>query len=425
MTRTKIAVRTLPLMIAGLFSGSAMAAGFQLWEQNASGLANSYAGSAAVADNASTIYFNPAGMTQLQAHEISGGLSAVRPSYKFSNNGSLASPLPPPNGTPLTGSNGDDAGGWGYIPNGYLSWALNKDLYIGVGVGAPFGLKTEYGDDWIGRFQSIKFEIKTYNINPSIAYRVNDMLSLGAGVSWQRLEAQYVRQAAVLNALTRATRVTLDLDDDSWGWNVGALVTLSPSTRIGFSYRSTIEHDVSGTLKSNNQLVSPDVGANATIKLPDTAIFSVYQKLDDRWDMMGDVSWTGWSSIRTVPILRSNGTLAQTLEPEFRNTWRVAFGGGYKVNDALKAKFGIAWDQTPVPNEQKRLTALPDEDRIWLSIGGQWKPTPASALDIGFAYLIIKDPKVNNDQAAAGRGIVRGEYDAKAYILGAQYSMNF
>lgn len=425
MPERRFLLRALPALIAATSAGSAAAAGFQLWEQNASGIATSYAGSAAVADNASTIFFNPAGMTQLQPREISVGLSLVRPSYKFSNDGSLASPLPPPAGTPLTGSSGGDAGDWGYLPNGYLSWALTKDLYIGIGVGAPFGLKTEYDPDWIGRFQSIEFDIKTYNVNPSIAYRVNDKLSLGAGVSWQRLEATYIRQAALLNAATRATRVTLDLDDDSWGWNVGALFNLSPSTRIGFSYRSAIEHDVEGTLKSNNQLVSRNTGAKATIELPDTAILSVYQKLDERWDMMGDISWTGWSSIKTVPILRANGTLAQTLEPEFRDTWRVAFGGGYKYNDAWKVKFGIAWDQTPVPSEEHRLTALPDEDRVWLSIGGQWKPSPNSALDLGFAYLVISDPKIDNNQAAQGRGIVRGEYDAKAYILGAQYSMSF
>jgi long-chain fatty acid transport protein len=426
MSQQGYTLRLLPALITGLFSTCASAAGFQLLEQNASGIGNAYAGSAAVAENASTIFFNPAGMTMLKPREISAGISAVRPSYKFTDTGSNVFPAP-------TLGNGGDAGDWGFIPNGYLSWALNKDLYLGLGVGAPFGLKTEYDPDWVGRFQSIKFEIKTYNINPSIAFRLNEQFSIGAGFSWQRLEAEYVRQAAVavpppgvaLTPRAQNTRLTLELDDDSWGWNVGALWQVSPSTRVGVSYRSTIEHDVTGTIKSTDQLISPDTGAKATIELPDTAIVSVHQKLDDRWEMMGDVSWTGWSSIKTVPIIRDNGTTAQTLEPEFDDSWRIALGGGYKYNDAWKVKFGIAWDETPVPNEQKRLTALPDEDRIWLSIGGQWKPSPTSALDFGFAYLIIDDPKVDNDQRAQGRGLVRGEYDAEVYILGAQYSMSF
>jgi long-chain fatty acid transport protein len=419
-------VRALPVFAASLLSGTASAAGFQLLEQNASGIGNAYAGSAAIAENASTIFFNPAGMTQLKAREFSLGLSAVRPSYKFSNNGSLASPLPPPSGTPLTGSNGGDAGDWGFIPNGFLSWGLTKDLYVGVGLSAPFGLKTEYDADWIGRFQSIKFEIKTYNVNPSIAYRINDKVSIGAGVNWQRLESVYERQAAVVNPLAQGTRVKLDLDDDSWGWNVGALFNVSPTTRIGVSYRSAIKHEVDGSLTSNNQLVSPNIGARASIKLPDTAILSVVQRLSDRWEMLGDISWTGWSSIKDVDIFRANGTLAQTLEPRFRDSWRVAFGGIYKYTDAWRLKFGIAWDQTPVPNAEHRLTALPDNDRLWLSIGGQWRPTLTSALDLGFAYLHIKDTDINNDQLATGRGLVRGSYDSsKAYILGAQYSQSF
>ena len=418
MTQRTLMRWSFPAALATLFSGVASAAGFQLLEQNASGIGNAYAGSAAVAENASTIYFNPAGMTMLQAREFSAGLSLIKPSAKFTNNGSVVLPA-------ATGSNGGDAGDWGFVPNGYLSWALSKDLYAGVGVSAPFGLKTQYDEDWVGRFQSIMFEIKTYNINPSIAYRVNDKFSIGAGVNWQRLEATYERQAAVLNALTQATRVKLDVADDSWGWNAGVLFNPSPSTRIGLSYRSTIEHNLTGNLTSSNQLVSPNVGAGATIKLPDTAILSIVQKLDDRWEMLGDLSWTGWSSIKQVPILRSNGSIAQTLEPQFRDTTRIALGGNYKYSDEMKFKFGVAWDQTPVRSPERRLVALPDEDRIWLSVGTQWKPSPASTLDFGLSYLFVSNPQINNNQTLQGRGLVKGEYKNNIAILGAQYSMRF
>jgi len=140
------ALRLIPAWVLVLFSGVASSSGFQLTEQNGSGLGNAYAGSAAVAENASTIYFNPAGMTQLKAHEISGGLAAVRTSFKFSNNGSDVGAL--------TGTgDGGDGGGWGFIPNGYLSWALSNHLYVGVGVGAPYGLKTEYDKPWVGAAQ--------------------------------------------------------------------------------------------------------------------------------------------------------------------------------------------------------------------------------------------------------------------------------
>lgn len=431
MQKTLIA-RVLPAALLALASGTASAAGFQLLEQNASGIGNAYAGSAAVAENASTIFYNPAGMTQLQAREMSVGLSLVRPSFKFTDQGSSAGVL---------SGNAQDAGDWAALPNAYLSWALNKDLYVGVGMGAPFGLVTEYNRDWIGSAHSIKFDIKTININPSIAWRVNEKVSLGFGVNWQRMEAEYVRRAGIVDLPAGAGGVpiprplsqsfaTLDADDDSWGWNVGALFTVSDATKVGVSYRSKIKHELEGSLS----LAGPNPvfnavgssGANATVELPDIFIFSVAHKLDPKWELLGDVSWTGWSSVDKVDIMRSSGALAQTLDTDFQDTWRVALGANYQLNDAWKLKFGVAFDETPVKNAEKRLTSLPDNDRIWFSVGGQWKASKASTLDMGVSYLYVDDTKINNGSPAdLQKGLVKGEYDSSVWILGAQYSMSF
>jgi len=419
--------RLLPVTLMALASGTASAAGFQLLEQNASGLGNAYAGSAAVAENASTIFFNPAGMTQLQDREVSLGFSAVRPSFKYKDRGST--------GTGVLTGNGDDAGDWGFIPNGYLSWALNKDLYLGVGLSGPFGLITDYGDSWVGGAQALKFEIKTYNINPSIAWRVNDKLSVGGGVNWQRLEAEYERIAAVAGPLA-ATTATLDVDSDAWGWNVGALFTLSPRTKVGVSYRSKIDHELKGDLDVEGPSALINAAgtskAEADVELPDTFILSVAQKLDDRWEMLGDLSWTGWSSVDEIDIVRTSGPLvgtplqtAQTLEAAFRDTWRIALGANYTLNDAWKLKFGVAYDQTPVKDRQRRLVSLPDNDRTWFTVGGQWKTSKTTTLDLGAAYLYVPETKIDNDQIAAGRGRVTGEYTSSVWILGAQYSMAF
>ena len=158
--RTHLVIRTLPLLLAGLFSGSASAAGFGLLEQNASGIGNAYAGSAALADDASTIFFNPAGMTRLAGRSFAVGADAVRPSNKFRNNGSIGALGRP------AGGDGGDAGDWAGIPFGYLSWQLSPSLFVGLGLSAPFGLKTEYDPGWIGRFQATKSEIVSININP-------------------------------------------------------------------------------------------------------------------------------------------------------------------------------------------------------------------------------------------------------------------
>ena len=412
---------------AGLAASNAMAAGFQLLEQNASGLGNAYAGSAAVAENASTIYFNPAGMTQLQAREMSMGLSLVRPSFKFSDQGSSAGVL---------SGGAKDAGGWAALPNGYISWALDKDVYVGVGLGAPFGLVTEYNRDWVGSAHSIKFEIKTYNINPSIAWRVNDTVSLGFGLNWQRMEAEYTRRAGIFPAPPApgplsTSFATLDADDDSWGWNLGALINLSESTRLGVSYRSKVKHELTGSLKVEGPSpafnAATSSGAKASVDLPDTFIFSLAHKLDPRWEVLADVSWTGWSSVDRVDILRTpSGANVQTLDTDFQDTWRFALGANYQLNDAWKLKFGLAFYETPVKNAEKRLTSLPDNDRLWFSFGGQWKATKAATLDMGVSYLYVSDTRINaGSPSDPTRGLVKGEYDSSVWILGAQYSMAF
>lgn len=415
----KTTVKLLPLLVLGTISGQAAASGFQLLEQNASGLGNAYAGSAAVAEDASTIYFNPAGMTKLQDREVSVGFNAIRPSYKFTNQGTR-NPLAFGGGA-ATGGNGSDAGDWGYVPNGYMSWALTKDLYAGLGIGAPFGLKTEYDKGWVGRYQAIKFDIQTINVNPSIAYRVNETVSLGFGVNWQKFDAEYVRQGhPTLGA------VNLNAKDDAWGWNAGALFQVSPATRIGVSYRSAIKYKLDGTIAT--AIPGRSGGVTADLKLPDTFILSLTHALNDRWELLGDLSWTGWSSIPKLDIMYKNGNLAQTLHTDFRDTWRAAFGVTYKYSDAWKLKGGLAFDQTPVQSAAHRLASLPDNDRVWLSFGVQFMPSKASRLDVGYAHLFVKDSKINNNQdspAALARGVVVGSYEASADIFGVQYSTSF
>ena len=409
-------MKLIPAFMLVAFSGAANASGFQLLEQNASGIGNAFAGSAAVAENASTVYYNPAGMTQLQDHEISAGIAAVGPSFKFHNNGSSVGALG-------TAGDGGDAGGWAALPNGYASWALNKDLYLGVGVGAPFGLKTEYDAPWIGAAHSTSFEIKTININPSIAYRVNDKVSLGFGVNWQKIEAEYIRQVGASVPLTS----TMNLDDSAWGWNAGALFTLSPAMKVGISYRSEVKYNTEGDVKLSN---GARFDSEADLTVPGTFIMSVTQKLNDKWDMLGDVSWTGWSSIPKVDIMNAttgSATPLQTLETDFRDAWRVALGSNYTLNDAWKLKFGLAYDQTPVQGASTRLTALPDNDRVWFSFGTQWTPSKASRFDLGVSYIYVQDSKINNDQSSAvpSRGRVTGEYEGDIWVLGGQYSQAF
>lgn len=440
----KISPRLIPALLAVAFSGAASASGFQLLgEQSASSLGNAGAGSAAVAENAGTIFYNPAGMTELGRGSISAGLVAVKTSFEFSNDGSI---------TPGLTGDGGNGGNWGVVPNAYGSWQVSKDVYIGLGIGAPFGLKTKYDGPWIGSAHSNEFDIKTINLNPSIAWRAADWVSIGAGINWQRIDATYKRAAGVA-ASPRVTNcaavaptsplfpaavpcqsgVKLEMDDDAWGWNVGALFKPAEQTKIGVSYRSKIKYTATG----NVSVSGPSAALNASrssnieadIDMPDTFILSLSQGIGAQWELLADVSWTGWSSIPYLDIVRTSGALsgqqAQLLNTKFDDAWRFALGANYKVNDDWKLRFGIAYDQTPVPNAQYRLVSLPDNDRTWFSAGFQWKPAKDMALDVGAAYVYVKNADINNDLRAEGKGLVKGSYDDSAWLIGTQFSMFF
>lgn len=422
--------------------GMAHGAGFSLLEQNASGLGTAYAGSAAIADNASTIYFNPAGMTRLPGLNISTGFNLIRPSFKFKNDGRSTVPTalgrsPAPH---ALGGNGGDAGSLAALPNFYISYQATDRVYLGLGVGAPFGLKTEYDDDWAGRFHSKSFDIKTYNINPSIAFKASPEFSVGLGLNIQYIDATYHKSnvAAVphplLGQLVTNGESKSHLTNTGYGWNVGLMYEPSENTRIGLSYRSRVKHKAKGD--TNLYIMAPGNGpvlaelqadASATVSLPDIAVLSGYHRLNDRWEILGDVSWTGWSSIPSLTVKSAAPINRDTeLDLKFKDSWRIAIGAQYQLNDSWKLKGGVAWDQSPVQKTAMRPASLPDNDRYWFSIGAQYKPSENTTLDVGYTYLHVPSSKVNNtngNEAMYGR--LSGKYKANAHILGVQLSHRF
>lgn len=419
-----VPMKALVAVIGALGSATSHAAAFQLLEGNASGLGNAYAGSAAVAEDASTVFFNPAGMTLLPGRNVAFSVDLVRPQAEFSNRGSVAA------FGQAVGGNGGDAGDWAGIPAGYMTWQLTDRVFAGLGVGAPFGLKTHYDDNWAGRFHAVKSEIKTVNINPSIAFKVSDVFSVGLGVNFQRIDADLtnaVNTVALAGAGTSALG-RIKGDDTAWGWNVGAMWQVSDTTRLGATYRSKIDYKLEGTARFTGSAAAFLNGARggdvtADVEMPDTATFSVAQKISDRWTMLGDVSWTGWSTLQKLEVNRVDGVNVTTEELKWRDTWRVAFGGTYAYTDALSLKFGLAWDQTPV-RDTARLPRVPDEDRVWLSFGVQWRPDAMSAVDVGYAHLFVKDARISANGGTA-KGLLVGEYDNAVDILGVQYSTRF
>ncbi len=408
----------------GAMSGQVLASGFQLQEQNASGLGNAYAGQAAAAENASTIFFNPAGMTRLPGRQVSGAINLILPSSEFTNSGTSTAPA----GLPSPAGNGGDAGSLGVVPNAYLSWQLNPKLWLGLGISVPFGLGVEYDRGWVGRFQVQKAEIKTIDINPSVAYKLNDAVSIGGGLSIQRADVKIDRSAFV----GVETASSLKLEDDSFGFNLGAMFNLSPATRIGLSYRSSIKHDLEGTATVAGVGAAP---IQTSAKLPDTLAWSISHQINPKWQLLSDITFTQWSKIKQVPIITTAasplgpaGRVLDTFAFEFKDTYRIGIGANYKMQDNFTLKLGVAYDKSPV-SDAFRTATLPDNDRTWLAIGGKYQATKQLTLDFGYAHIFVKDASINANRgvvAAPFQGNVVGNYsDPNVNIVSVQATYSF
>jgi long-chain fatty acid transport protein len=412
--------------ILAVYSGAAVSAGFQLQEQNASGLGNAYAGQAAAAQDASTIFFNPAGMTFLPGRNVVGALNFVRPSVDFTDTGSTrASPILP------LGGNGGDAGDWNALPNLYYSSQINARLFVGLGVNVPFGLKTEYDPSWVGRFHAITSEVKTINFNPSVALKLSDALSVGAGVNFQRADAK-LSNAVNFGALGEGA-ATVKGHDTAWGWNAGIMYSLTPNTRIGAAYRSSMGYKIDADVSFANRPavlggVLPDGPVTADVRVPAMASLSLFHRLTPQWDLLADVSWTDWSTLGVLNIVRDNGRLLSTTPLHWKDTWRFSVGSNYHYNSAWTFRMGAAYDQTPV-NEADRTPRVPDNDRTWLAVGAQYRFSKQLALDAGYAYILVKESSINlcnppqaaaNPPACAGKNNLVGTSENDINIVSLQ-----
>lgn len=290
-----------------------------------------------------------------------------------------------------------------------------------------FGNVTEWDDDFIGRYQGNYSEIKGINVNPSIAWKVNDQVSLGFGVNMVKFEADLRGMIPVTAALPATVDVENKLsgDDTGYGWNAGAMFQVTPTTRIGLSYRSSIDLKVTG--KSENPASSTP--AEVEIELPDTASLALSQKIGDRLELLADYTWTGWSSIPSLRVInRNTGAVLTDERLGFKDSHRVGVGAQYQYTDALRLRAGVAYDQSPVRNASDRTVRLPDADRTWLALGLNYKFNKQTSMDVGYAYLIFDEAKIRR-QTVLGTTptaqVVAGKFDTKVHILSVQLNHHF
>jgi len=408
-------------LMASTLSSMSYGAGFAIAEQSVTGLGRAFAGQAAVAEDASTIFFNPAGLTYLEHSEMDVAMNYIAPKSEFTDGGSTSVFA-----APLTGGNGGDAANDAIVPNFYYSRPINDRTVFGLGVNAPFGLVTEYDDDWKGRYHGVESDMKTININPSLAYKASDKLSLGFGINLQKVELQLTQMAdlgAPGGAGTSQTadgKVNLEADDWSWGYNLGVMFQATEATRLALAYRSKISHTLTGngtiTQVSTGTIVA-DGNIDGQVALPESASFAIHHQINDKWAVMGDASWTRWSRFKELAI-NSDGTLPSSSKPEnWENTMRYGLGLSYDHNDKWAFRAGVAYDETPISDEF-RTPRIPGEDRTWVAVGATYKYSEHITVDAGYTHIFVSDPKIN-DVDANGYTLT-GEYDASVDILGVQ-----
>jgi len=283
--------------------------------------------------------------------------------------------------------------------------------------------------------------VKTYNVNPAVSYKVSDALSLGFGVSYQHGQVDVltgVNLGSVAPGLEGQNKISVD--GDAWGFNAGALFNLSPATRLGVHYRSSLDYSLDGNttfsgVPAGVQAVNPaarDGNVKLDLKTPDSLAFSVAHRMNEKIELLGDVTWWKWSNIKSQPVVRTDGPISgatlSTLTFNFDDTYRLSIGANYTLSQQWKLKVGLAYDQTPVPNAESRSVRLPDSDRYWLSAGAKYQMSKAGALDFGYTYVQAKDADINNIQntpPTAANGNVIGTYKASVHVLGVQYQHSF
>lgn len=381
--RKEVVVFTSTAIALVSLSAPVFAGGFAIREQSAYGQGSSFAGIAA-GGALSSMFWNPATITQFEGLTSESSVSAVIPFAKHSSGG-----------TTVLNNSGDAA----LVPASYYSYQFNDSIWLGLGINAPFGLGVSFPKIWAagaGSAYAQDSAVQSVNINPNIAYKVNDWLSVAVGVQAQYLGVKYEN-------FLGAVPPNLMLKGNGWGFGVTAGVTIKPTdmTTIGLGYRSAINQSITGKVYNNIGL-----GTNGPIKttlnLPDTVTLGIRQGINEKFRLLGGIEWSNWSRIGTARINQSSGapalgpTGAQiTLPFQYDDGWMFSFGGEYDVNQQISVRGGIAYEISPV-TDAVRTPRLPDNNRMWYSVGATVKNIfPNLTADIGYSFINVDDTPIN------------------------------
>lgn len=442
MQRAAFKVALSAIAVAAAFASTAHAAGFMLTEQSAGALGRAYAGAGVDGTDLSGVYYNPATMVLHKGTAIQMGFVGIGLNLDYVGE----------DGTTANGRNKSQA-----IPHGYIIHQINDKAWFGLSMTVPFGMGTEYDDDWAGNQHGISATILTFDLNPNFAFKLSEKFSVGVGASIQYASADLkIRkniteevngalklQGSDLSVKDASVRSEIDADSIAWGWNIGMMWSPLENLRFGVSYRSEITHDAEGDLSIDRLNVDSgiagvdltqviagnlskmgaygDMTGAATVSAPAWAMASVAWDVNDLVSLYGTFRWTDWSSFDELKI-DGNGETKSTITNKWRDTYLGSLGMDLRLTDWWTLRGGIAYESSPIANPQYRTAIIPDADRWWFAIGSSFKWSDNFQTDISFAHL----HGVHERNIYAADGSKEGRFrKLDAYLLGAQMVYKF
>lgn len=443
---------SISLLLSAVFlcsAGSGFAAGYELLEQSAKGVGQAYAGASTGYGDGSEVFFNPAAIMQLKKQDtfsMHGHL--IMPSAEFNDEGSMLAPQL--GGAPLSGNQGGDGGEVAFIPNLYFAHKVNEHVGLGLGFNSPFGLSSEYNNTWVGRYHAIRSELEVLNINPAIAVKPVEWLSLGVSMQAMYADATLTNAvdfgtigvstlglptAAALGLLPQQADGYARVDGSDWGHGIGvsALVTPLDWLRLGVSYRSSVELNLKGDAKFNvptNALALTSTGlfqntlARANVNLPEILSVGAAVDLTDNFTLYLDGTWINWSRFDELRV-QFDGPQPDSVQPEeWDDSTRLSIGGRYQVNDCTAVRAGFSWDESPIPGDEYRTPRIPDNDRYWVSAGLDYELWEDIELSFNYAHLFIDDARTSGLTTSTGN-VLNGGWDLGVDIVSASLTAVF
>lgn len=435
--------RALPLALLALSPALAQASSFQILEQSPAQLGTAFAGTASNINDASTVFFNPAGMSQLEGRQFTLGGNAIVTEANFNDQGSN------------TGGTSGLTEEVGLVPNIYYVQPLTERWTLGLGINAPFGLKSEYERDWIGRYLATTSELTLINLNGTLSFAVNDRLSLAIGLNYQ--DAEVTLENSVDSTLGVAPAPATDSyasivgDDTDVTLDLSVFLQASETTRLGMSWRQGGDFSLSGdaVFERNAACASgqgfptgappaPTTGTLcagalsmlegpvvADVTLPSTLTLSLSQQLTPEWTLHGDLAWTEWSEIGSIGVINtSNDAEVDRLELEYDDTLRYALGASYHHSGPWTWRFGLAFDEAPQTDPGLVTPRIPDGDRTWAGIGFGYQFSENVSIDASYAHIFVDDVDIQDQDSATGH-LVSGNFDPRVDIIGVQGNWRF